>query len=320
MRLTYSDILNQHFRNIGKAGNTTDPVLLADFKYSLGQRYQMAYGTLASYITEDSQSFTTTDGTQYYKYPPATVAIDSLTITIGSLTYTLYPIYDAATWNWYNALQIQPTSIPQFYFPRQYDFGIWPIPTDTYTGAFQRYYRDRNLLVSDYEAGTVTCTLNSTTLTGSSTTFIPGMVGRWFTVTNTATPGEGLWYRIAAYVGATELTLSTPWISTTATGQTYRIGETPELPEEGHAILAAGTAADYYGGLRKDPDNAAKYDNMYWTGNYFNTSREMDDKNISGGLIGIHRKYADRDRSNIIMRRPPIYPPAYKIFASSIYE
>jgi hypothetical protein len=310
--------LNQHARNIGLSSATSDPRILADFKYSLGQRYQQAFGILESYIIEDSQTFTTANGTQYYYYPPGTVSIDSLTITIGSLTYTLYPIYSAQLWNWYNALQIQPTSIPQFYFPRQYDFGIWPIPTATYTGQFQRFYRDRNLLVEDYTDGTVTCTLNSSTLTGSGTTFTPGMVGRWFTVTNTATPGEGLWYRISAYTSATSLTLQSPWIAATATGQAYRIGESPELPEDGQGILPFGTASDYYSGLRKDPDNGTKYDNMYWTGNFANTSRRLDDKNITGGLIGLHRKYADRDRSHIVMRRPTIYPPSYKIFAQSI--
>lgn len=321
MRLTYTDILAQHMRNIGKGGQTPDTVVLSDFQYSLGNRYQLTFGVLASYITEDSKAFTTANGTQYYMYPPGTVSIDSLTVTIGSLTYTLFPIYSQTIWNYYNALQIQPTAIPQFYFPRQYDFGIWPIPTDAYTGAFQRYYRDRNLLVADYTTGAVSLTLNSATLTGSGTTFTPGMVGRWFCVTNTATPGEGLWYRISAYVSATVLTLQSVWVSATTTGQAYRIGESPELPEEGQAILAFGTASDYYAGLRKDVATAATFDNMFWTGAYTQTrysTRDENSKNNSGGLIGLKRRYEERDRSNIVRRRPGILPPAYKIFAQSI--
>lgn len=241
--------------------------------------------------------------------------MDSATITIGNLKYTLTPIYDQQMWNWWNALQIQPTAIPQFFFPRKNDFGIWPIPTGAYTITFQRFYRDRNLLVPDYLTGTVSLTNGSATITGSGTTFTPAMVGRWITVTDTSVPGEGYWYRIGAYVSATVLTMETDWAAISVSGAAYRIGESPEMPEEGHTILASGTAADFYGGLRSDTAKATQFDNMFWSGSYSNSSRDITDKNITSGLIGLRRKYADRERTNLVRRQPPMISPSYKIFA-----
>ena len=318
MRLTYTDLKAAHFRYIGKAGFYSDSTLLSDFQYSLGQRYQMIMGTLFSYINQDTLTANTVASQQYYYYPVGTVGIDSATITIGSVQYTLYPIYDQATWNWFNALTVQPTAIPQLIFPRKDDFGIWPIPQAEYTITFQRFFRDRNLLIDDYASGDVDVTNASTTVTGNGTTFTNAMVGRWFTVTDLATPGQGYWYRIASVTDSTHLELETYWASDTATGISYRIGETPEMPEEGHSMLPFGTASDFYAGLRNDADNAARFDNMFWTGTYINTSRNMDDKNITGGLIGILRKYKDRERDNIVKRQPQIINPVYKIFAEGI--
>ncbi len=215
-----------------------------------------------------------------------TQSLDSVTITIGSVQYTLTPIYSQETWNYLNALQ--------------------------------KYYRDRNLLVADYTDGTATVTLDSTTLTGVSTTFTAAMVGRWFTITDTSVRGQGYWYRVTGFTSTTALTISPKWTQATATSKTYRIGETPELPEGAHILLPDGTASDYYAGLRNDSETAARWDNKFWTGTYTNTSRKMDDKNISSGLIGLVRRYKDRTRDNIVLRQPPMISPAYKIFAQTL--
>lgn len=320
MRLTYTDIKTAHFRNIGKAGQFTDANLLADFQYSLGQRYQMVFGTLSEYINQDTLTATTVASQQYYYYPPGTVGVDAAQITIGSVNYNLGFVYDQSQWNWFNTLLIQPTSFPQLIFPRKNDFGIWPIPQAAYTITFQRFFRDRNMLVDDYTTGTATVTNGSTTLTGVGTTFTPAMVGRYFTVTDTTVPGEGYWYKIGAYVSATVLTLETDWAGTTATTASagYRIGESPEIPEEGHIMLPAGTAADYYAGLRSDTEKATWFNNSFWTGDGNNNIRDLNSKNVAGGLIGLLNKYKDRGRDVIVHRQPRLLSPQYKIFAESI--
>jgi len=318
MRLTYTDIKSAHFRNIGSPGVFTDTTLLSDFQYNLGQRYQLIFGSLSSYINQDELTSSTVASQQYYYYPPGTVSVDSATITIGSVKYTLNPIYDQGMWNYWNALQIQPTAIPQFIYPRKNDFGIWPIPTAAYTITFQRFYRDRNLLVDDYTTGTIALTNSSTTVVGSGTTFTPAMVGRWLVVTDTSVPGQGYWYRIGGYTNATHITLETYWAADTTASVAYRIGETPEIPEEAHIVLPNGTAADYYSGLRSDSAKATLFNNAFWTGDMNNSARDFTSKNVAGGLIGLIRKYKDRERDNIIIRQPQQLSPSYKIFAESI--
>lgn len=316
--VTYTDLKAAHFRNIGKALQYSDTTLIADFQYSLGNRYQMVLGTLASYINQQGFTAATVASQQYYYNPVGLQTVDTASITIGNVQYPLTVIYDQRAWNVLNSLTIQPTAIPQFIFPRKSDFGIWPIPQAVYTINFYGFQRDRNLLVDDYVAATVTVTAGSITVTGSGTTFTPAMVGRWFQITDTATPGQGYGYKIASYVSATSITLETYWAGANASGVAYRIGEVPEIPVEAQALLPYGTASDYYSGLRNDAPNSLRFDNMFWSGSYNNPSRDFGDKNIKGGLIGLYNGYASRNRDTIILRQPPIISPIYKVWAETI--
>jgi hypothetical protein len=291
---------------------------LNDFKYSLGTRYQLILANLSSYINESNDSYTTAASTQYYKYKPGTVSLDNITITIGSMTFTLTPIYDQAIWNQLNALTIQPSAIPQFYFPRKDDFGIWPIPQDAYTMTPYQFSRDRNMTVDDETTGTVALTLDDETVTLSGGTFSEAMVGRWFTVTDTTKPGQGYWYRVATYTDTTHIELDRKWNAATLSGATYRIGESPEIPEEAHILLPDGTAADFYSGLRNDQTQATWFNNKFWTGDGNNNSRDIGSENVRAGLIGLINNYQNRDKSNLVYRNPVPVSPYFKVWASSI--
>lgn len=69
-----------------------------------------------------------------------------------------------------------------------------------------------------YNTGTVTVTQNSTTVTGSGTTFTAAMVGRQFRIGLNAPI-----YTIAQFVSATQIELDSPWGSDSASAQTYSI-------------------------------------------------------------------------------------------------
>lgn len=72
--------------------------------------------------------------------------------------------------------------------------------------------------VAPYETGTVTATNGSKTITGSGTTFTAGMVGRKIRMGS-----ENAYYRIAAFVSTTEVTLEAAYQGTTASGKTFSI-------------------------------------------------------------------------------------------------
>lgn len=227
----------------------------------------------------------------------------SITVTIGSVIYTLDPIYAQDGWDFLNAIPFQPSTFPRFFFAREYDFGIWPIPQDVYTITFNGFNRDRDLTVADYTSGSVAVTAGSTTLTGSGTTFTPAMVGRWFTVTDTSNTGQGYWYQVVTYSSPTVLVLGTNYAGATGSGLTYRIGQVPNIPDEGHTILADGTAADFYAGLRNASESATWFENKFWTGSGSNPSRDLGDDKINSGLIGIINRYASRDNRRTIRKQ-----------------
>ena len=318
MRLTYTSLKAAHLRNIG-VPTTTDATILADFNYNLGLRYQLIFGNLANYINQDQATNTTTTvaGTQYYPLIPGVMTLDSLTVTIGSVTYTLTPIYDQAIWNQLNALTIQPSAIPQYYLPRKEDYGLWPIPQAAYTVKPYGFTRDRNLSVEDYSASTVTVTIADATVTGAATTFTADMVGRYFTVTSEV-PGHNYWYRIITFTSTLSIELDRPWHHATQAGVSYIIGESPEIPEETHILLPDGTAADFYSGLRSSTEKATWFNNKFWTGDGNNSSRNVGGEDIRGGLIGLINNYKNRDKNPLVYRQPGPISPYWKVWASSI--
>lgn len=324
MRLTYQDIRTEHYRAINLINSDgtpkTDVNIDNNFNYHLGQRYQLALAKMKNYKTEIYEDeFQTIAGDQYYSFPVGTIRFEGIYITVGSVNYPLRPITSLYEWQKLNSILIQASQMPQFYFPRQDSFGIWPIPQAVYTGKASYYYRDRNLLVPDYTEGTVALSgSGSTTVTGSGTNFTAAMAGRWFTVTDTSIPGQGYWYRIPTVTDGTHLELHTDWDASTLSGAAYRIGETPELPEEMHQILAFGTAADYYGTMQKDKDAFAWNNNMFYTGDPINTSKDYNDKKITGGLIGGVSNYSNRDERVVIRRRPHLNPLQTKVFATTL--
>lgn len=274
--------------------------------------------TTFTYTMTTAPTITTATVSQYYPYPLGEVSIDGIFITIGSVNYPLQIINSTMNWNQLNAISIQASAIPQFYFPRRDDFGIWPTPQTAYAGTIYYHYRDRGLTIADYITGTVDLTYGSTKITGTGTTFTAAMVGRWFSVTSPTVSGQGLWFRVTSYTSATVIDVSQAWANATTTGATYRIGQTPEVPEEGQEVLLAGIMADYYTYIRKDTANSKFFSNLFYTGDPDNNSREEGNTKISGGLIGLINRYSDRDDTRIVKRKPRLNPLQYKAWATSL--
>ncbi len=326
MRLTWTDLRNEHYRDINMMSTSgvpnTDTNVDNNFNLHLGQRYQLILAKMNNYKTVKPYTLTTAVNTKIYPFPPGLVTIEGGYITVGSVNFPLTPINSRYNIEQLNAIQIQASALPQFYFVEQDTFQIWPTPQAAYTGKIYYHFRDRNLGIADYITGTVTVTLNSATISVSGGTFTTAMVGRWFTITDPTVAGQGYWYRIVGYTDSTHLTLgandgtAVNWTNATASTSSYKIGETPELPEEMHILLAWGTAADYYGSMRKDKDALAYYNNMFYTGDPDNPSRNFEDQKIYGGLIGGINTYRDRDSRTIIRRKPKLNPLQYKVWAT----
>lgn len=276
--------------------------------------------TTFTYAISATLNGTSALATQYFSNPPGYVTADGIVITVNQLNYPLKLISSESVWEQLNAVRLQASAVPQFYYPRRDDFGVWPIPQNLYTGTIYYHYRDRNLLVPDYAGGKVAVTQGSNIVTGSNgAVFTSAMVGRWFTIDDTTVPGRGYFYRITGFTDSTHVTLSQPYQGSSASNITlYRIGESPEIPEDLHMYLPDGVTGGYYKDLRKDAKAAQLFLNSFWTGDMNNANRKEGDENVMGGLIGGMKAYDDREDERVINRKPGLNPLQYKAFATTL--
>jgi hypothetical protein len=316
MRQTFSKLISLSQNLAGKDTSTASQTF---FKQRINARYEQVMAKLPSHLSEIPRTFSTVDTQQYYHYPPQIRGIKSLTITIGSKDYELDSVVSLKEWNRMNSLDIQAGAIPTHFFKRQRDFGIYPIPQAVYTGTIVYNIRAGGLTRTDYTTGTITATENSQTIEGAggaswstATGVVPDM---WFSLADTNGESRGSWYRIGSITDTDTLNLESVFEETTIAGSKYIIGECPELPEEGHELLAYGALADYYAGFRQALDKAQSWNNMFFTGDF--TKETRDPKLVEGGLIGLIESYTDRDDSQLIRRKINI-PENNKIWATHI--
>src|SRR3990167_5488148 len=312
MRMTYTSLQTDFLENTGNPGST-DTTLVAFFDRHLGPKYQLILSESTNHQTQKSQTASTVADQQYYHYPPGVVDLENARIASGSQTFPMDVVSSTARWNWLNSLTYSG-SIPEFIFPRRDDFGVWPIPSGANTITFDYHMRDRNLTTVDYTTGTVAVTQNSATITGTSTTFTANMVGRWFQITtNTA---DSYWYRITSYTSATVITLESVYEGASGSSLSYKIIESPEIPEEGHILLADGVTSDWYAGPGQDISKGTWWNNKFWTGDGNKNSRSVEDTN--GGLLGLKKRYASRSNSRIIRRSKRLNSASSKLWATTI--
>lgn len=288
-----------YLADTGNPGST-DATLLSVFKLRLAARYQTMLAQLGTYINEKPKTATTVAAQQYYHFPAGIINIEAATIQINTNFFRPLQVIDSLDhWNYLNQI-ILSGPFPTAIFPRQDDFGLWPIPASALTITLNSHMSDRNLSVADYTTGTVSISQNSTVLTGSGTTFTSGMVGRWFNMNDETQQDQGFWYRIASFSSTTVLGLETSYNGASVSGKTYRICQVPELPVELHPCLEAGVVADYYSGPKSDIAKATWFNNIFYTGDGNNNDRTG--RNVKGGLIGAIEKYSGRSDSGIIKR------------------
>lgn len=274
---------------------TSDTAINTFLKQEINNAQTFMFSELGSYMARKQVTTSTVSGQTYYSYPQDIFKPEYVYITINSVDYNLTPITDEAEWIRLNAITYTATAIPTHFFPRRDDFGIYPAPQGVYTMTLTQSYRSKEMQNEDYTTGTVSVTNGDATVTGSGTTFTSNMVGRWLKVDD-----DGSWYRIASFTSTTSVELDNVYSGTTSSGEAYTIGETPELPEEAHLLIPYYAAARFFGSRRKSKDDSQFWENMFMTGDGYNTNR--DPANIINGFIGLKKRYANRTSSGVVYR------------------
>ncbi len=299
MRETYNTLL-QATKDLCVDGSTTTTTSLSSTEAflirNINSTIQFIFTKIKNYKSQPLPvTFSTVIDQKFYHNPPGLLSLESVTVNVGgNMEKPLKLISSQATWDKFQEI---PTSgdFPEYYFPRQNDFGIFPTPSVVRTGTIVGNYLPRMLTVPDYTDGTVVVTNNSQTVIGTNTTFTVAMVGRWFCETDTSGNAVGNWYRISGFNSTTVLTLETVFEESTLSGSTYIIAQSPELPEELHEFIPYRAAAAYYRGPRRDVAIAQEYMNYFYTGDDGNPNRGGG---IKGGILGAISEYKRTGRGN----------------------
>lgn len=249
--LTFTQIYSEAQTQVDDASAATLVVL----KRAINQGAKKFGAVLNREWRVSYETFNIVADQQFYQMPEAAIRLKSLTVTVGSVVYPLDEVPDEETWNQL-VMTGTTSSVPERFFIRGADeFGIWPTPsasiTDGGTLGYERRMRDMS--IDDYSTGTASVTADSAAVTGSSTVWTAVMVDRFFKIDDPA--GDGLWYRILSRTSNTAITLENT-VTVTAAGQTYLIGEVPDIPEEYHESLVDYACYRFYN-MRKDLSAAA---------------------------------------------------------------
>lgn len=282
---------------LANTGLTSSSAIIAFFNRALQTRYQDALSAFSSWKNQQTQTTSTVIGQQYYSYPPGVINVEAATLQNGTIVYPIKVVNSQEEWNYINQYPNTNTIIPQFIFPRQYDFGVWPVPSAVQTLTLNFIYTTPPLNQADYVTGTVSVTNGSQSVTSSGATFTTTMIGRQFVITDSSGYPTDYWYKITGVnTGTNVLTLQSYFEGTSASGQNYIVGQVPELPSEAHILLSWGVTADWFSS-RGDLTKSTQFNNLYYTGDPQNTARKG---NFMGGILGLRDRYAERADKRIV--------------------
>lgn len=181
---------------------------------------------------------------QAYILPQSTRKIVDLYITVGTTVYSPTAVEDPALWKRVLQSQLGTGDRALFYYRQGNSVLIAPIPASNGNTITIRTRKEvGNLRDADYVTGTVTATLDSTSIVGAGgATFTSAMVGRFINLTS----GDGNWYEIAAFVDSAHLTLLSPYEGVTVAGSAFTIGQMSVLPESYQAMPIYEAASIYW--------------------------------------------------------------------------
>ncbi len=237
-----------------------------------------------------------TVGVQRYLIPAVISKLKIPEIFVGQLRYVPAPVETVAEWRVLNTLPYT-SNITNYFFIFNGAVEFFPVPSSSglliqfdykarvpdFSTAFLFSATDGTVFSSgatayDYQVGTISGTVGSTSITGSGTKWVTaqgagkglGMTANqdvsFYNLYLNINPlfGDGIWYPISQFNSDTSLTLATPIINgPNLSGATYSIGQLPLLSEDFHDMIPKGSLRVYFGSVKKDKEQYGLFDSMY---------------------------------------------------------
>lgn len=239
------------------------------FKLLMNMGYKEILAEFRRNQTVSTKTALTVADQRSYMMPPEFLMPKKVRAKVGS---TWYPVTIIDSEEEFDSIASQdrtsnrPSSA---YFRFRFGVGgtemlLDPIPSGITTTIEISYEAtDRDLSQDKYTTGTLALTQGDSTVTGTGTTFITAMEGRYLKVSGAT--GDGLWYRVQSRASNTSLELENYYAGASVTGVSFEIAEAFALPEE-MQVLPAYYAIWNYQSRRENEKETNKYFQLWNSG------------------------------------------------------
>lgn len=250
--LTYSQIVGKLKFQAKATESTIQEQLVQD--YNIG--YQQFASKLNRYWVRKQQFTDLVAGQSIYQVP---VDFKSVVVLVAQVTDSFKPplqrVFDELEWRRLVSYP-QTTSWPTHFFVLgSKQIAVWPTPAEDVTLGLRLAYQPRNfnLSIADIDetdvGATATVVQGSTTITLSGAVLTTNLTGLNFQVTGVL---DDTFYDIVASTSST-ITIEAPYVASSASGLSWRVGQLPNLPEEYHFVPGDQALWRYFSSNGNEP-------------------------------------------------------------------
>jgi hypothetical protein len=227
--ITFTQLYTETYKGCGIP--STDTLSINLIKRNINNAVKLMKAEAAQYYTRKERTADLKAGQQYYTFAPDMIRTRNVRVNNGSLIFPIRTIESENDWNALNIIPSFAVFYPQRWFIRgPNEIAVWPTPAVDIPGALIVAYDARleDMYLDDTVGASITVTKDSQTITSSTNSFTPNMVGMRFTFTDGS---DGNWYLIIGYTSSSVMTIENFYQNDTQTSTATIIGSTPDIPE-----------------------------------------------------------------------------------------
>lgn len=219
----------------------TSPATLTQLKEDMNTGYHMFNAKFSRYYSRKQQFADVWSGQSIYQTPIDCVRIIGMTVRTadGSNSYSppIKEIRSEYEWRLIKTVPNYASSWITYYYVLGNDaIEVWPVPSSDIPDGIRYYYQpqDHDLSVEDLLSTstpiqTCTATNGDVTITSTGSSFTSQMAGLNFQLTGVT---DLSWYEIVDVPTSSTLTLKSPFVGISGSGQSFRVGQLSIIPTE----------------------------------------------------------------------------------------
>lgn len=215
---------------------------LSKIKLLMNMGYKEILANFRRNQTLQTQTRTLESGVSAYMMPPTFLMGKKIKAIESDVGYPVEIVESEDHWDEITSNPQSASRPTHAFFRFRFGYGgtevlLFPEPSNSTTQIQVSFESsDKDLSQLKYTTGTVAINNDDADVTGSGTTFIDAMVGRYLKVNDA--DGDGMWYRIASRSGNTAITLENFYAGSSISGKNFIIAEAFALPEEMQVLPA----------------------------------------------------------------------------------